>query len=226
LWSILYRKLKGGRGCSPIFAHEFDIIFNKISTNNTPLGGNSFTFSNSQITSSLNRNNYQGTQNNPNIKNLILSNNYSEHHLHALLIEYLPNLIFNNIIWLGNEVYSGAGMQAIDILTKKKKNVFNIIELKKGEVPKDITNQISKYIQWIKNRFQNFTKRNYHPVIIGYKIIGTRKKTLRKNEFINFNNQKVSSPIQYFEYEVVTNGIKFNKIDYMNNWNILGSQTI
>lgn len=226
LWSILYRKLKGGRGCSPIFENEFNIIFNRISNNNTLLTGNSFSFSNSQIVLSQNVNNYQGTQNNPNIKNIILSNSYTEHHLHSLLIENLPNLIFNNSRWLGNEVYSGAGMQSIDILSIDSNNIFNIIEVKKGDITPNITEQVEKYIQWLQNRFQNFIQINFQPIIIGKKINGIRKRNLRKNEFISFNNQNIANSIQYFEYEIINNQIVFNKIDYMNNWNILGSQAL
>ncbi|MDQ1340791.1 MAG: hypothetical protein QG567_1949 [Campylobacterota bacterium] len=226
LWSILYRKLKGGRGCSPIFENEFNIVFNRVSNNNIQLNVNPLSFSNLQIIRSQNTNNYKGAQNNPNIKNIIMSNSYTEHHIHALLIEYLPNLIFNNISWLGNEVYSGAGMQAIDILTIDNSNIFNIIEIKKEEIPHNITKQVEKYIQWLQNRFQNFIQTSFQPIIIGKKINGTRKRNLRKNEFTSFNNQNVSNSIQYFEYEIINNGIVFNKIDYMNNWNILGSQTI
>lgn len=226
LWSVLYRKLKGGRGCSPIFENEFNIIFNRISHNNIPLTGDSFSFFNSQIILSQNVNNYQGTKNSPNIKNIILSNSYSEHHLHSLLIENLPNLIFNNTRWLGNEVYSGAGMQSIDILSIDSNNIFNIIEVKKGDIPPNITEQVGKYIQWSQNRFQIFTQTNFQPIIIGKKINGIKKRNLRRNEFISFNNRNVGNSIQYFEYEIINNQIIFNKIDYMNNWNILGSQII
>lgn len=227
LWSVLYRKLKGARGCSPIFPHEFNIIFNKLNlvNNSTPMLGNSFSFNGNNILS-FNRMLYQGQINTPNIRNIILNNQYSEHHIHALLIENLPNLLFNNITWLGNEVYSGAGMQAIDILTIDINNIFNIIEIKKDEIPKGITTQIFKYVQWLQNRFQNFNLIYFQPIIIGYKINGTRKKNLRQQEFINFNQNSNAMPLKYFEYEVDNNSIILNKIDYLNNWDIIRSQII
>ncbi len=228
LWSILYRKLKGGRGCSPIFQHEYQIIFHKLSimNNQMPLIGNNFSFDGYQILPSISNIPYSGYGNNPNIKNIILNSNYTEHHLHALLIEYLPNLIFANSVWLGNEVYSGAGMQAIDILTIDSNNIFNIVEVKRDEIPPNITSQVLKYIQWLQNRFQYFNPQYFQPIIVGCKINGNRKTSSRTFEFINFNNKNMSSPIKYFEYELQNNGIILSEIDYINNWNILGSQII
>ena len=45
LWSVLYRKLKATRGCSPLFENEFNIIFKKIAQINNfqDLIGNNFT---------------------------------------------------------------------------------------------------------------------------------------------------------------------------------------
>jgi hypothetical protein len=227
LWSILYRKLKGARGCSPIFPHEFNIIFNKIYSinNSVSLIGNNFTFNGNDILP-FNQIQYLGQSSNPNIRNMILNNQYSEHHIHALLIENIPNLLFSNISWLGNEVYSGAGMQAIDILTIDTSNVFNIIEIKKDEIPNNITTQIFKYIQWMQNRFQNFNFNFFQPIVVGYTISGIRKKKLRTQEFIHFNQNSNSLPLKYFEYQLNNNSITLNEIDYLNNWNILGAQII
>jgi len=218
LWSVLYRKLKGGRGCSPLFSHEFNIIYNKISqiNNNQYLVGNNFTFMGSQIFNDSMHKQYLGQGINPDIKQMVISNLYTEHHIHALLIQYYNTQ--PNILWLGNEVYSGAGMQAIDILTIDSNHIFNIIEVKRDEIPNNITVQVFKYIQWIKNRFQNFNSNYFQPIIIGYKIYGNRKKQLRINEFNEFNNQLHSLPIKYIEYEIYDNDIILREINYNNDW--------
>lgn len=222
LWSVLYRKLKGGRGCSPVFPHEYQLIFNRLSqiNNSAHLVGNSFSFHNRQIIPCSFNVQYSGSQFRPNIKEIILAGNYTEDHVHALLIEYLPNLIFGNLKWLGNEVYSGAGMQAIDMLTIDSDNIFNVIEIKKDKIPNNITLQISKYLQWLQNRFQNFDPQYFQPIAIGYRITGDRMKSLRASEFINFNSQNRSRPIKYFEYELNNDSILFNQVDYTNHWNI------
>ncbi len=228
LWSILYRKLKGGRGCSPLFKNEFNIIYNIVSNinNNTPLLGNNYSFSNSQIITSINTSPYAGQGVNPNIKAMILTGQYIESHLHSLLIQNFPNLIFNNIQWLGNEVYSGAGMQAIDILSVDTNNIFNIIEVKKDEIPPQTTSQVFKYIQWLQNRFQNFNAGSFQPIVIGYKISGIKKKQLRYQEFINFNSFSNVLALRYFEYEINNGNIIFKEIDYNNNWQIINQVII
>ena len=229
LWSVLYRKLKGARGCSPLFEHEFNIIFQKISQLNKyfPLNSQFFTFGNGQILSVSNGYEYSGNRMNPDIKQNILNNNYKESHLHALLIQYLNQR--QNIKWLGNEVYCGAGMQAMDILTIDNNNVFNIFEIKRGEIPNNITNQILKYIQWLQHRFQCFNSNAYRPIIIGAMIDRNhsfRKLQYRINEFKQFNNMQISSPIIYIEYEINyhNNTIDFYRYydfnNQMNLWSI------
>ena len=220
LWSVLYRKLKGNRGCSPLFENEFNIIFQKISqiNNNQSLNGNNFIFDNNLIQISQQNFIYQGnTSNIPNIKQDIFSGDYKESHLHALLIQY-----FNqkpNMQWLGNEVYSGAGMQAMDILTIDNSGVFNICEIKKDEIPKNITLQIQKYIIWLKHRFQYFNRNVYQPIIIGKRINGQKKLYNRINEFNQFNNLGIYLPIIYVEYVLnhQNQTIDFYQYDYVNN---------
>ena len=220
LWSILYRKLKGARGCSPLFENEFNIIFQNISriNNYQLLTSNSFTFSNNQIQTTNQSLSYTGNQTmpNPNIKQIILNGNYKESHLHALLIEFLNQQTY--IKWLGNEVYSGAGMQAMDILTIGNNNVFNIFEIKKDEVPNSITTQIFKYINWLKYRFQYFNNNAYQPIIIGKKIRGQNKINNRINEFNQFNSLNISLSVIYIEYVVnhQNKAIDFYQYDYVN----------
>ncbi len=221
LWSILYRKLKGARGCSPLFEHEFNIIFQKIAqlNNNQVLNYQNFTFDNEQILPTPNGFQYSGQRIIPDIKcNILnLNGNYKESHLHVLLIQYLNKQ--QDIKWLGNEVYCGAGMQAMDILTIDNNNVFNIFEIKKGEIPNGITNQILKYLYWLQCRFQCFNSNAYQPWIIGKKIEGNRMLQNRINEFNQFNNSQISLPIIYIEYEINyhNNTIDFYQYDYFNN---------
>jgi len=222
LWSILYRKLKGSRGCSPLFKNEFDIIFQKIAHINNNLFSHyqNFTFNNEKISAIQNQFQYMGQTNIPNIKQDIFNGNYRESHIHALLIQFLNQ--HQSIQWLGNEVYSGAGMQAMDILAIDNQNIFQIYEIKKEEINKNITIQILKYIQWLQNRFQSFNANNYQPILVGKKIDGQRKLNSRINEFDDFNNKQVSLPIIYIEYEVnyQNNSIDFYQFDYINQTSI------
>lgn len=226
LWSVLYRKLKGARGCSPLFESEYNKIFQEISNKNHDicLDSNCLTFQNGQIairdpTILIN---YTGSSVNiQNTKNDIIGDSYSEHHLHALLIEHIPTIIFGQLKWLGNEVYSGAGMQAIDILSIDHNNIYRIIEVKKSEIPNGITEQVGKYLNWLKNRFNQHNTELFQPIIIGSRISSLNKQRRRFIEFSNFNLKALALPIKYFEYFTNTTQITIVEVDYMNNWNIL-----
>ena len=219
LWNVLYRKLKAARGCSPLFENEFNIIFQKIShiNHNQSLNSHNFTFSNNQIQPIRQNINYLGNQNNFNIKQSILNNDHKESHLHTILIQYLNQQ--QNTQWLGNEVYSGAGMQAMDILTIDNRNVFNIYEIKKDEIPNNITLQIKKYIDWLQHRFQCFDSNAYQPIVIGKQINGQQKINNRIDEFNQFNNLCVSLPIIYIEYVInhQNQTIDFYQYNYIQN---------
>jgi hypothetical protein len=219
LWSILYRKLKGARGCSPLFENEFGIIFQKIAliNNNQFLNSQNFTFNGQQIIPIQNGFSYNGQGINLNPKQYIMGGSYKESHLHALLIQFFNQQQY--IQWLGNEVYSGAGMQAIDILAIDNQNVFQVYEIKKDEITNNITIQIQKYIYWLQNRFHNFNINYYQPIVIGKTIQGQRKLQNRIDEFMYFNNLNISLPIIYIEYKVnnQNNTINFYQFDYIQN---------
>lgn len=208
LWSILYRKLKAKRGNSPLFPREFNIIENKLQAiNNESLNLENYTFENGQIVENPNLLNYVGNTVCPiNLKNQIIAGNYSEHHLHALLLEILPSQIFGeNILWTGNEVFSGAGMQAIDLMSieqQQGQNIYRIIEVKKGHIPVTIPKQVKKYSQWVKGRFNIQNPENtIQPIIIGQKS-SARQRRNRVQRIIEFNDLNLSLHTKYFEYEV------------------------
>lgn len=234
LWSIIYRKLLGGRGNSPLFPIEYEKIILKLNeiNNNGFLVGEALEFENKQIILSENSHLYTGSTNrNVNTVQKILDNDYSEHDIHALLLEKTPSFIFGvNIKWIGNEVYSGAAMQAIDLMSINEidsNKTFNIIEVKKVVIPHRITNQISKYIEWVKGRFDiNNPIQSLQPIIIGLASTQTQK-IKRRNEIVNFNQANHSKPIIYFEYYTSNSDIIFNQIDLtLDNFPIINSFTI
>lgn len=222
LWSILYRKLKGGRGCSPLFPREFNIIVAKLNSanNNTPLNFPNYTFQNGQIVQSHEMYQYAGNSNyNVNLKGKILEADYQEHHLHALLLNLLPTQIFGDeIIWTGNEVYSGAGMQAIDLMSINQggnQEVYNIIEVKKDVINPIVVNQVKKYSQWITRRFNIANPQDViQPILIGFRSTLLQKSN-RAPSIIDYNNLNISLPLRYFEYSVESQRgvIEFYEID-------------
>ena len=87
----------------------------------------------------------------------------SETHFQAHIVQnltlynnnFFPEIFGKNIVWIGNEVFAGTGMQKIDIITIEKtdetSNLYRLIELKH---PKSTTNvtfspvQLEYYINW------------------------------------------------------------------------------
>lgn len=170
-WSLIYRKLKGNRGCTMITETEFNTLLSKLHRNNPEGTYNTdikkFTFNTqlSKIEPSNIVNNYIGVKYDINIKDRLLfkaNKNYAfETHLQAYIMQNFdcPNL--NHLLlkyptdscWIGNEVSCGVGMQRIDIMLQQEKDnhiYIKVIELK-DEVPfKDILKyQLSWYVNWV-----------------------------------------------------------------------------
>lgn len=168
-WSLIYRKLKGKRGCTMITDYEAYRLVNLIkkANNGRKLKSKCFTYDDelNQIISNEQRNLYRGTKSELDIKDRMLvkaeRQNKYEAHLQAYVLQHIDkkplkdllNIDTNVPLWIGNEVSCGVGMQSIDIMTQQceKKDVYiNVIELKCVEPYDDILDkQLPKYENWI-----------------------------------------------------------------------------
>ncbi len=87
----------------------------------------------------------------------------SETHFQAFILQNLqvennnfyPEIFGRNIVWIGNEVFAGSGMQKIDLMTIERINetrlLFRIIELKHPKSRMGINfaaSQLEYYINW------------------------------------------------------------------------------
>lgn len=170
-WSLIYRKLKGNRGCTMITDYEAEKLIQKIRTENSniALKGTAFSYNinQEQITPIDETAQYEGEIKSVSIKERLLvkyhRGNAFESHLQAFIVQNcladpLSNLLYidaEKVTWIGNEVSCGVGMQRIDVVTVQEDNQsaeINVIELK-DEEPYDsiITYQLPWYIDWVKN---------------------------------------------------------------------------
>lgn len=222
LWSILYRKLKGKRGNSPLFPTEYNTVHQRLAlvNPNGPLNHAAYSFNQGRIVQYPNQVYNGSTARNCEVKTSIIQEVYTEHHLHALLLEAVPNQIFGpNPTWIGNEIYSGAGMQAIDLMgisvTDDGLEQYWPIEVKKEIVPGGIFQQIEKYCRWIAGRFALTNPQTpIQPILVG-KRATTRQKRSRAALSTAFDHLNISLPLRYFEYHVdtVNNRVQFDEID-------------
>jgi hypothetical protein len=160
-WSLLYRKLKGERGCSYLFPREYKSLVQLLKSVNPegPLAfynePNELNWENGEIVIRNNkRKAYEGSRLSP-FSHIDLT--AGETHLQAWFTWNIgkdPSL--NEIVgspeWFANEVYAGSGMQKMDILciaAYGSVKEFRPIELKAGKTESII--QLRRYIWWIRD---------------------------------------------------------------------------
>ena len=237
-WSMIYRKLKGKRGCTMITDYEAYRLVNLIkkANNGRKLKSKCFTYDNelNQITSNEQSNSYRGTKSDLDVKDRMLvkaeRQNKYEAHLQAYVLQHIDkkplkdllNINTNIPLWIGNEVSCGVGMQSIDIMTQQceKKDVYiNVIELKCVEPYDDILDkQLPKYENWILDYISPlYQEKHVHirPIIIA-KLFGRKEQTGRfvqkcqKIKSYTTGNTTVE-PVCYIGY-TIDEDIKFTKL--------------
>lgn len=221
-WSMIYRKLKGNRGCTMITDYEFKDLVKKLKkeNNNVSLDFANYTYNQQEcvISGLTSENEYEGDKNSLLIKNRLLykatRGNAFETHLQAYIMQnydcqHLKELLFNNknVDWIGNEVSCGVGMQRIDILSIQKydnKTVIRIIELKDEPAYKEIlTTQLPWYIEWVTSYIVPTIQDEVEiiPTIISKKA---SKHTNKYNKFLEELN-RINSESNNENYTEVSN---------------------
>lgn len=257
LWSLIYRKLRANRGCSPINLEESERLIDLIKKNNEEKSFKSdkgYTFDKEKREIIIgDKKEYSGEVKEikvfPELKKKYNENKAFEVELQTLFTEnsgsgFLKEITGNKeeIIWLGNEVACGVGMQKIDVFTilnKNGKREFKIIELKDEQInPKEKTNdetriiyQLKRYVNWVEQYVNGAIKDNMQPIIVAKKIPNTSSNKVKRKKFNNqnkltpffkeikqelhkFNSYKLSLPVKYFEYEIIGDKINFEEIIY------------
>lgn len=229
-WSLIYRKLKGNRGCTMITDKEYVRLKNllKKANNNIPLQiddecGLTFNLSNNEIELGE-KHSYLGLKNAINIKDRLIykfgRSQAFETHLQAYILKNIDVAPLKDLLlkdglqtWIGNEVSCGVGMQRIDILTiqEDENNVYvNIIELKCGEAYSDIVN---KQLPWYINWFNDYICPTYdkhiiiQPVVLTYETLG-----IANNAVVNCNKLKENAelkPVKNIFFKIENNDISF-----------------
>jgi len=210
LWSLIYRKLKGYRGCTPLTIEESDRLMDMIqkTNHNQPLNyrntdGFTYNTSSQQIEIVPNgKMQYAGAINPttppiPQILRLANANRAFEVNLQAYFTENAGlgvnqslDVITGSdsqIVWLGNEVKCGVGMRSIDVFSilKLQRDIrqFRIIELKDEQVNPIITRQLFKYVNWTSQYINGAINANIQPIIVAREIPSTGSNRLKRKKF-------------------------------------------
>ncbi|GHT68530.1 hypothetical protein FACS189452_08380 [Bacteroidia bacterium] len=228
LWSLIYRKLKGNRGNTMITIYESERLINLIRNKNhrTLLHGNNFTFDQTtqSITDSAIAHNYMGRREIINILPRLIqkynNGNQFETHLQAYILQHLEHIgIFDDdqIEWIGNEVSCGVGMQRIDIMVSISGTNRKIvpIELKSTCAYPEITIQLQRYVDWIKQYYLSNRVSDIEPMIISreFENKGTEDYIIFINALRSFNDTNDLN-VRYVEFHIADNDILFSEIIY------------
>lgn len=174
LWSLIYRKLKGHRGCTMITSYEEERLCALIENKQKPLdcrkSGLDFDAqSRAIVLSDEPPQNYRGEQTPislmPRIAEKHKGGKQFESHLQAHIVgnfgrkgDELTRLLIgkNKADWLGNEIGCGVGMQSIDVMvsyTAGRHGYIMPIELKSKKAEVDNIRQIRRYVDWIEQYY-------------------------------------------------------------------------
>ena len=230
-WSLIYRKLKGNRGCTMITDFEFNDLLSKLQNKGECLTGSAsytYDFSSNRISEYNNAAVYDGRQNSLSIANRLLykanRRNAFETHLQAYILQ---NIRLLNLLefpekdfWVGNEVSCGVGMQRIDILIMQEnddKIYFKVIELKDEQPTANIVDyQLNCYIKWL----FDYIIPNYNgkAVEITPCIVAAKTNDMRliiyiaEKEFDNPYSYTSIHKIEYYAFNISKESIAFEKI--------------
>ena len=186
-WTVIYRKMAGGRGCTPLLPHEARNIRRMLDVRNAGRHLSPERVGYSPETISLfngaDQSLYTGEMGIvPDIRERAVQlirhpTRKAEMHVEAYLMQSIgrdPPLtaaLFPGVQvdWTGNEIYCGAGMQRIDILvyTSNRLNWFvNLLELKASEADRDAASQLNRYVKWLRAHIPGITPHQIIPTIV------------------------------------------------------------
>jgi len=243
LWSLIYRKLKGKRGCTPLLPWEAERLVNMIRHKNSGRSIADSSFAGGfdwdkvsrriVITPTKLEYPYPRVYGFDTLGHLCARKRQGKAYEKYLQLYFTENVGFRadlepivgrNVVWFGNEVACGVGMQKMDLLVINEhggEREYKIIELKDEPVEPNVVSQIEYYVNWASERsgrhLLGASDHNIQPIIIAPQ---RNPRTWRSvvQAFKNFNRKRLSLPIRYFEYEVrceaPSKSIVFKEIEY------------
>jgi len=186
-WTLIYRKLAGGRGCTPLLPHEAEMIRRMVDLKNAgqalPTGGIAYCPESIRLRDGSETTTYDaGTAEGQDIRDRLTAligegKRACEVHLQAYLMQEIrrnkaltrrlfPGL---SVDWIGNEIYCGAGMQRIDILAYASNTLnrfVHLLELKSGEASREAASQINRYVMWLKAHVPGIVAQQIIPTVV------------------------------------------------------------
>ena len=239
LWSLIYRKLKGNRGCTMITPYEANMLCRLIRERNEgrPLSrakqALDFDANNREIIVSdkpASDFQYSGNRKEFSLLPRIVKKDAKGQSFEALLQAHivqhlgragdsLSQILLENaeLEWLGNEVSCGVGMQRIDIMLSYSESGGGMrhvmpIELKAVPASEGNIRQIQRYVDWIQQYYIPNRRSVISPVLLTKK--GGVTDNLREciHNFNRENADDICKPLRMVEFSVAGSAIDYDEI--------------
>jgi hypothetical protein len=239
VWSLIYRKLKGNRGCTMITEYEQDRLYDLLDRKNQGtaldcddqvLNFNLHTqriFCKDEIPSI-----YPGRQEPINLLPRLAQKHRIrrsfEAHLQAEIVgglgrktDALSQLLIGDcpIEWLGNEVSCGVGMQKIDVMFASIKDGIRYvtpIELKSVPIQAAHIRQVQRYVDWIQQYYIPNLPSIISPTLITLKSQNILPQAVRQEiqRFNDHNSGSTCERLRIVEFEVRDSELSFSLHHY------------
>jgi len=244
IWSLIYRKLKGWRGCTPITIEESERLINMLRAKSCnqalamsaddALTWDTNTKEIKVLSGSRRSFQYNGSRSQcmDILGEIITRAKYRRAYEDCLQVYFTESIGIDpklesicgkskEIIWIGNEVYCGVGMQKIDIFTitsdRRENKEHRVIELKHKAITPDVVEQLRRYVNWTHSYIKGTINSNIQPIVVAPPPISGRgriKVADGYRAFHAFNNEHIAKEIEHFEFEFDKNTLIFNKVSY------------
>ncbi|MDA7967859.1 MAG: DUF91 domain-containing protein [Gammaproteobacteria bacterium] len=239
LWSLIYRKLKGGRGNTMITRYESDRLIQLIRNKNQRAAlkcrGKLLSFDAGKqmiVCENQKPRRYAGRQTPinilPRLIGKISAGEVVEAHLQAYISQNLGlkrNATLDGALlgsakleWLGNEVSCGVGMQSIDIMlsvTDGAQKAVMPVELKSvGAVSQNLA-QLRRYIDWVEQYYVPNHQSDIRPVLLTKKGSANRAGGLVADiNAFNQQNKRRCARLKFVEFDLVGKNLVFKSVKY------------
>ena len=239
IWSLIYRKLKGNRGCTMITKYEEERLCGLLERKNAGMVLNcndqilDFNPRTQQIVCRDGQSKiYSGRKDTIDLMPRIAQKHYEgklfEAHLQARIVgslgrkhDELSQILTNNcpIEWIGNEVSCGVGMQRIDVMfafIKDRIRYVCPIELKSVSIQAAHVRQVQRYVDWVQQYYIPNLPSIIAPVLITLKSQTPLSYAVRE-ELQSFNHRNSGGTcemLRIVEFEVTNSGLSFSLNSY------------
>jgi hypothetical protein len=199
-WTVIYRKMTGRRGCTPLLPHEAQLIARMLDLRNAgqsirpkhaALDTEGIQLAESDIHSEYAGDTDAAHPIDAHLRHLMNKTKRKwELHLQAYLMQEigrntsLTQHLFPAVTlsWIGNEIYAGAGRQQIDILVYSENDLnqfIHLIELKADPAGQETPDQVNRYIKWLRAHIPGVSVHQIVPTVIAPAVEDGYHRTMK-----------------------------------------------